>query len=91
MAAVCVALVVFATAVQVLHRCTALELSGSSEPGSAPVYCVVCMTAQVAALAVAAVVFAITSLAPVEATPCTEAVPDLAPCFALYVRPPPTL
>ncbi len=82
--------VLVAVAVQVLHHCTALE-TGGVEPGSAPVYCVVCMSAQVAALAISAVVFAVTSLAAAEPPPYLERIPEVALAFALYVRPPPTL
>ncbi len=84
------AVVLVAVAVQVLHHCTALE-SGGIEPGGAPAYCVICMSAQVAALAVAAVVFAVSTLAAAEPPPYAETVPDLPSWFALYVRPPPSL
>ena len=84
------AVVLVAVAVQVLHHCTALE-SGGIEPGSAPVYCVICMSAQVAVLAVSAVVFAVTSLAAAEPPPYSERIPEVSLGFALYVRPPPTL
>ncbi len=84
------AVVLMTVAVQVLHHCTALE-SGGIEPGGSPAYCVICMSAQVAVLAVAAVVFAVTTLAAAEPPPYAQTFPDLAPCFALYVRPPPSL
>ncbi len=85
----CLGLIVLATAIQVMHHCTALELN--REPGSTPVFCAVCMTVQVASLAVATLVITVSRLPGVEPI----ALPPIAPlpgtCFALSVRPPPSL
>lgn len=88
LAAVCLGLIVLATAVQVMHHCTAFELN--QEPGSAPVYCAICMTAQVATLAVAALVWMISRIVGDEPLAIPQFAPQFTPCFALYVRPPPS-
>ena len=89
LAAVCLALVMLATAVQVMHHCTALELN--QEAGSAPVFCAICMTVQVATLAVAALVITMSRLLGAEPITLPQIAPELAACFALSVRPPPSL
>jgi hypothetical protein len=86
---VCLGLIVLAAAIQVMHHCTALELN--QEPGSTPVFCAVCMTLQVATLAVAVLVMAVSSLRGVEAIALPQITPQPAACFALSVRPPPSL
>ena len=86
---VCLALIVLAGAVQVMHHCTALELN--REPGSTPVYCAVCMTLQVATLAVTALVMTISRLLGMEAIALPQITHEPATCFALSVRPPPSL
>ncbi len=86
---VCLGLIVLAAAVQVMHHCTALELN--QEPGSTPVFCAVCMTLQVATLAVAALVMAIGRLPGLEATALPEIAPQPGAYFALSIRPPPSL
>lgn len=85
----CLALVVLAAAVQVMHHCTALELN--QEPGSTPVFCAVCMTLQVATLAVAVVVMAISRVRGVDAIAFPQITLQPSACFALSVRPPPSL
>jgi hypothetical protein len=89
-AVVCVAIVLMAVGVQALHHCTALE-SGGIEPGSAPVYCVVCMTAQVALMAAIVLVLAIGRVRSFAPTLPILSLPDSSPAFSLYVRPPPAL
>ncbi len=89
MAILCLGLIVLATAVQVMHHCTALELN--REPGSTPVFCAVCMTVQVAALAVAILVITVSRLSGVEPTALPQIAPIPGACFALSVRPPPNL
>ena len=86
---VCVALIVLAAGVQVLHHCTALELN--QERGSTPVFCAVCMTLQVATLAVVALVMVISRLATAATVVLPRIVPQPGVCFALSVRPPPSL
>jgi hypothetical protein len=85
---VCLALIVLAAAVQVMHHCTALELN--QEPGSTSVFCAVCMTLQVATLAVAALAIAIRRLPGVEPIALPQIAPEFGTCFALSVRPPPS-
>lgn len=90
----CLLLVLAVTGVQVMHHCTDMELSpgqhggGTSFPGSSAV-CVICMTVQVATLAVAAAVIAVSPLVSSESPAHAGLPPQTAACFALYVRPPP--
>lgn len=84
----CLTLVVLTTAVQVMHHCTAFELN--REPGSAPVYCAICMTAQVATLAVAALVWMIGRVVGNPPVTPIAVTPQFTACFALSVRPPPS-
>ena len=92
-AVLCLLLILAATAVQVMHHCSDLEPipgqhgSSRSFPGSG--VCVICMTIQVATLAVAAAVTAISLLASFEPSRGLAGVPQPAACFALSVRPPP--
>ncbi len=86
---VCLGLIFLAVAVQVMHHCTALELN--QEPGSTPVFCTVCMTLQVATLAVAVLVLAISRLRRIEALIFPQIAPQPGACFALSIRPPPSL
>ena len=92
-AVLCLLLVLAATGVQVMHHCADLELipgqhsGGKSLPG--PGVCVICMTVQVATLAVAAAVIAVSRLASLEPPLGPGLAPQTAACFALYVRPPP--
>lgn len=88
LAAVCLALIVLTTAVQVLHHCTAFELN--REPGTAPVYCAVCMSVQVATLAVAALVWMVARRLQDQPLPLLQVAPEFGACFALSVRPPPS-
>jgi len=89
----CLLLILAVTGVQVLHHCTDMELSaaqhsgGTSLPGSA--VCVICMTVQVAILAVASAVIAVSRLISIELPARAGVPPQSAACFALYVRPPP--
>ncbi len=85
----CLGLIVLAAAVQVMHHCSALELN--QEPGTTSVFCAVCMTLQVATLAVAVLVMAISRLPGVRAIALPQIAPELDVCFALSVRPPPSL
>ncbi len=89
LAIVCLTLIVLAAAVQVMHHCTALELN--QEPGSTPIFCAVCMTLQVATLAVAVLVMAISRLRDVEMIAFPQIPPRPGAAFALSVRPPPSL
>jgi len=87
LAVVCLAIIVLATAVQVMHHCSAFELN--QEPGAAPVFCAICMTAQVVTLLLAALVWMISRLLRVAPLALPEFLPQLTECFALSVRPPP--
>ena len=89
LAVVCVALIVLATAVQVMHHCTALELN--RDPGSAPAFCAICMSVQVAALTVAAIVITIGRLPEPDPVAYSPIAPRAGTCFALSIRPPPSL
>ena len=89
LAVLCLALIVLAAAVQVMHHCTALELN--REAGSAPVFCAVCMTLQVATLAVVALAISIRRVPGTEPVVAAQFPPDLGFGFALRVRPPPCL
>ena len=89
LAALCVALIVLATAIQVMHHCTALELN--RDPGSAPAFCVICMSAQVAALTVAAIVITISRLPEPDPVADSPIAPHPGACFALSIRPPPSV
>ncbi len=92
-AVLCLLLLLTATAVQVMHHCTDLELIPGPHSGGKPLpgpgVCVICLTVQVATLAVAAAVIAISRLASFEPPRAPAVVPQPAACFALYVRPPP--
>lgn len=91
-AVLCLLLILAATGVQVMHHCTDLELvpgphSGKSLPG--PGVCVICMTVQVATLAVAAAAIAVSRWASLQPSLRPGLALQPAACFALYVRPPP--
>ena len=89
LAMVCLSLIVLAAAVQVMHHCTALELN--QEPGSTSVFCAVCMTLQVATLAVATLVMTITRALGAEPLAAPRLALEFDCCFALSNRPPPSL
>ena len=89
LAVVCVALIVLATAVEVMHHCTALELNRG--PGNAPAFCAICMSVQVAALTVAAIVITLGRLLEPDPVSHATSAPRAGSCFALSIRPPPSL
>lgn len=90
MAGICLALILLAVAVQVMHHCTALDIN--QEPGGGPVYCPVCMTMQVATMAFAVLVVAtIRRLPGTVTTALPRSVPRMGAALALSVRPPPSL
>ncbi len=92
-AVLCLLLILAATGVQVMHHCTDLELVPGPHSGGKPLpgpgVCVICMTVQVATLAVAAAVIAVSRLASLELPLRPGLAPRTGVCFALYVRPPP--
>ena len=94
-ALLCVAMLLVASSVQVMHHCTALETAATHEVAntsltSSPLFCNICMTVQVAAVIAVVLVLAtarVRSFAP--ALPVLFP-PDASPAFSLYVRPPPS-
>jgi hypothetical protein len=94
-AIVCIGMLLVASSVQVMHHCTTLEASthqlADASLTSSPVFCNVCMTVQVAAVVVIALVLATTTRVRTFAPPLPILFPPEAiTVFSLYVRPPPS-
>jgi hypothetical protein len=95
-ATLCVVMLLVAGSVQVMHHCTALEagighMAGNDSLSSSPALCSICMTVQVATLAVIVLVLAIARLQTFAPALPSVSPPDSNTPFSLYVRPPPAL
>ena len=93
-AALCIAMLLVASSVQVMHHCTALDAGAAHHAtgdslSSSPLFCNVCMTVQVAAMAVIVLVLAMGKVRLFTPALPSLFLPDAAPAFSLYVRPPP--
>ncbi len=90
---VCIVLLLLAMTLQVAHHCSLNELSTGHHAGDdfapAASTCVICMTAQIATLAVAALVLAGLSSIHIDAVVYAEIPGERLADFALCIRPPP--
>ncbi len=94
-AALCIAMLLVASSVQVMHHCTALETAAAHQVAntsltSSPLFCNICMTVQVAAVIVIVLVLAIARVRSFAPSLPVIFPPDASPAFSLYVRPPPS-
>lgn len=94
-ALLCVAMLLVASSVQVMHHCTALESVAAHQAANAsltssPLFCNICMTVQVAAVIAIVLVLGIARVRLFAPSLPVLFPPDASPAFSLYVRPPPS-